>query len=98
MRRYLFSLALITLALPVFAADYPFEGQWDCEVAVFSFTKSTYNNGSEDLPIRKITPEADGYMLSFAGDYELALIVNPDGTLYWFSPASGDSFTCARLG
>ena len=36
-------------------------------------------------------------LLSFDGNYQLFVALNDNGTLYWFSPASGDSFTCARL-
>ena len=34
--------------------DLPFLGRWDCEVAEFTFTPDTYNNGSDDLPILEI--------------------------------------------
>lgn len=74
-----------------------FEGRWNCEVAEFSFTADTYNNGSDDMPITDIAVDGNGFVLSFEDNYQLYVAVNPDGTLYWFSPVSGDSFTCLRL-
>jgi hypothetical protein len=91
-------VAAALLAGPALAnAPLDFEGRWDCEVAVFTFTAETYNNGSDDMPITDIAKEGDGYILSFEDDYQLSVALNADGTLYWFSPASGDSFTCSRL-
>ncbi|RGP37740.1 hypothetical protein [Pseudotabrizicola alkalilacus] len=74
-----------------------FEGRWDCEVAQFTFTADSYNNGSDDMPITDIAADGNGFTLSFEDDYQLHVALNDDGTLYWFSPVSGDSFTCTRL-
>jgi len=82
----------------VAAEPLPFAGQWDCGVAVFRFDADTYNNGSEDMAITDIAAEDGGYVLSFEDNYQLFLSLNPDGTLSWFSPVSGDSFTCTRQG
>ncbi|MDO8884155.1 MAG: hypothetical protein U0934_01490 [Pseudotabrizicola sp.] len=75
---------------------HAFEGVWDCEVAVFTFTSDNYNTGSDDMPITDIAVDGSGFVLSFEDDYQLYVALNDDGTLYWFSPASGDSFTCLR--
>ena len=97
MRRTILSLALVACAAPGFAQTYPFNGTWDCGVAVFSFSDEIYNNGSENMPITDIAVEGDGYVLTFEDDYQLSVSKNADGTLAWFSPVSGDSFTCTAV-
>ena len=49
-------LILVTTAPSALAQtpDYPFVGKWDCEVATFTFTNTTYNNGSETLRMTKV--------------------------------------------
>ncbi|MFN3724601.1 MAG: hypothetical protein ACK4VZ_16410 [Paracoccaceae bacterium] len=76
---------------------HAFEGRWDCGVATFTFTADSYNTGSDDMPITDIAIDGTGFVLSFEDDYQLYVAVNEDGTLYWFSPASGDTFTCTRV-
>ena len=98
-------MRLLTLSLLAFLfaraayADVPlaFEGRWDCQVATFTFTAQTYDTGSDVMPINDIAIDGSGYVLSFDNNYQLFVALNDNGTLYWFSPASGDSFTCARL-
>jgi hypothetical protein len=97
MRALILSVAATVWAGATFASPYAFEGRWDCQVAEFTFTATIYNNGTEDMPITDIAAEDNGFVLSFEDDYQLSVAVNDDGTLHWFSPASGDSFTCARL-
>lgn len=83
---------------PVAADRYPFEGRWDCEVAVFSFTPQIYDNGSERLPIREIQEGSDGsYTLFFDGDYLITLSGFTATQMGWLSHESGDSFQCRRL-
>ena len=95
-------LALLAAALllppsTASAQDLPFLGTWDCEVATFTFTRTTYNNGSEDLPIEDIQEGSDGsYTLIFADDYVITLSGFTGDEMGWFSPASGDSFHCTR--
>ena len=50
--RILFATAALgaLASVPARAGTYPFEGTWNCEVAVFSFTATTYNNGSATAP------------------------------------------------
>ncbi|NEX44907.1 hypothetical protein [Pseudotabrizicola algicola] len=98
--RFLLAVCSATLlaAGPSLAAEtFAFEGRWNCEVAEFTFTADSYNNGSEDMPITDIAVDGNGFVLSFDDSYQLFVSVNPDSTLYWFSPVSGDSFTCQRL-
>lgn len=98
--RSLFSVVAALFAATGSAAlaeTYPFEGTWDCQVAIFSFSGMIYNNGSENMDITDVAADGDGYVLTFADDYQLSVSVNPDGTLAWFSPASGDAFTCTPV-
>ena len=87
-------------ALPAAAADkWPFLGRWDCGVAEFTFTRTTYNNGSDDMPIKKVEKNKDGsYTLRFADGYSIGLSGFTGKTMGWFSPESGDSFECRRIG
>lgn len=97
MRLTLLSASFALMSAPVLAQDLPFLGTWDCSVAIFSFTGTIYNNGSENMEITDISADGTGHILTFADDYQLSVAVNPDGTLNWFSPDSGDSFTCTRV-
>ncbi len=88
--------ALCTLPAAA-AARWPFLGKWDCGVAEFTFTRTTYNNGSEDMPIKKVEKTKDGsYTLRFADGYSIGLSGFTKDTMAWFSPESGDSFECRR--
>ena len=81
------------------AEDLPFVGTWNCEVATFTFTPTTYNNGSEDLAIRDRQEGTDGsYTLFFDDDYTVTLSGFSEDAMGWFSPSSGDSFQCTRTG
>ncbi len=97
MRAFLISLILSGLALPVRAAEPAFAGRWDCGVGEFRFTADSYDPGGEPMEIHDIAVEGNTYVLTFADDYQLSLEMNPDGTMAWFSPVSGDSFICRRL-
>lgn len=80
------------------AKKYPFLGEWDCEIATFIFTEQNYNNGLEDLPIRRIEGSTDGsFTLHFDDDYSISLSGISDQTMQWFSNESGDTFDCTRL-
>ena len=98
--RPLLAAALLAF-LPATASasdDLPFLGTWDCEVATFTFTPTTYDNGSEELPIEEVQEGSDGsYTLLFADDYFITLSGFTGDTMGWFSPASGDNFSCTRL-
>ena len=86
--------AMIALAGPAAAASWPFEGVWDCEIGTFTFTDTTYDTGDDPMEIVDIAPEGDTFTLTFDDNYQLSLAMNPDGTMTWFSPVSGDSFLC----
>ncbi|SFE55693.1 hypothetical protein SAMN04488523_108109 [Sulfitobacter brevis] len=93
------TLAAPAAERPVAGADsYPFEGRWSCEVAEFTFTSSTYNNGSENLPIREIQEGSDGsYTLMFDDDYMITLSGFTGSAMGWFSHSSQDNFLCQKL-
>ena len=77
---------------------FPFNGRWDCEVAIFTFDAYVYNNGEEDLPIQDIQENSDGsYTLFFAGDYFITVGDFTATTMTWLSGESGDSFSCTLL-
>ena len=76
---------------------YPFVGTWDCEVEVFTFTETTYNNGSQTLRIGNVTRDGRNYTLFFAGNYVIALAAVTDTGMTWISGKSGDQFNCRRL-
>lgn len=90
-------LPLVTAAA-AHPPDYPFVGRWDCEVAVFAFTARTYHNGSETLTIRRVAPAEGGFVLSFDGGYEIALLDVEAATMTWLSLATDDRFACRRIG
>lgn len=78
--------------------SYPFEGRWDCEVAIFTFTPRVYDNGSEVLPIQEIQEGTDGsYTLFFEGDYLITLSGFTGSEMGWYSHESGDGFGCRRI-
>lgn len=79
------------------AAPYAFVGAWDCEVATFTFTDTTYNNGSEDLPIRKITEDGGAFQLDFDDGYMISLGNVTDTTMDWVSGETYDQFACKRI-
>jgi hypothetical protein len=91
------ALVLSGLAQSRATEHLPFIGTWDSEVATFTFTPTTYNNGSEDLEILEIQEGSDGsYTLMFADDYMISLSGFTGDSMGWFSPGSGDSFQCTR--
>lgn len=105
MTRFFFAPALLALSAcvssdePGFAAPlYPFVGTWDCEVAVLTFSASTYNNGSEDLPIENVLQrDANAFVLGFADGYSIALDMDGADRMQWLSGETGDAFQCKRL-
>ena len=100
MTRPSLALALLTLfsSSAIASEDLPFVGKWDCEVATFTFTNSTYDNGSETLAFEEAQEGSDGsYTLLFEEDYMITLSGFTGDEMGWFSPASGDSFACTRV-
>ncbi|UIJ73542.1 hypothetical protein [Aurantimonas sp. HBX-1] len=97
--RSLLAAALLAMApaSALASEELPFLGTWDCEVATFTFTPTTYDNGSEEMPIEEVQEGSDGsYTLLFADDYFITLSGFTGDTMGWFSPASGDNFSCTR--
>lgn len=93
----LFILGFSSLAASA-AEDLPFVGTWDCDVATFTLTNSTYDNGSEVLDIEETQEGTDGsYTLMFKDDYTITLSGISGDEMGWFSPASGDNFNCKRV-
>jgi hypothetical protein len=93
------ALALVFAALPAAAQeDYPFVGEWDCEVATFVITNDVYNNGSEDMAILEVQEGTDGsWTLFFEGDYFFTVgDITPD-SMSWLSGESGDAFSCRKV-
>ncbi len=84
--------------LPAKAQDHPFIGAWDCGVATFSFSETTYNNGSEDMDIQEIQEGSDGsWTLMFADDYFITLSGFNGDQMGWMS-SSGETLECTRAG
>ena len=77
--------------------DYAFVGSWDCGVDVFTFTNTTYNNGSETYPIQSVSRNGRNYTLFFANNYIVALGAVTETGLTWVSGATGDQFNCVRV-
>ena len=77
------AIATLLASTATSAGDLPFLGTWDCEVAIFTFTPTTYNNGSDTL--------------LFADDYFITLSGFTGDSMGWFSEASGDNFSCTRI-
>jgi len=91
------ALVLGLMPLPLIAGPLPFEGRWDCEVGVFSFTAESYDPGDGAMDILDVAAERDGFILTFADDYQIGLEMHADGTMTWYSAVSGDSFLCRPL-
>ena len=76
---------------------YAFVGRWDCGVETFTFTNTTYNNGSETFPIQSVRRDGRNYTLRFANGYVIGLGAVTATGLTWVSGASGDQFNCTRV-
>ncbi len=77
--------------------DYPFVGKWDCEVATFTFTNTTYNNGSETLRMTKVEKKGNIYVLTFPKNYRIGLSSISATRMSWASEATGDGFNCRKV-
>jgi hypothetical protein len=95
-------LAAVALAasLPASAVaqDYPFVGEWDCEVATFVITNDVYNNGDQDMPIEEVQEGTDGtWTLFFADGYFFTVGDITADSMTWLSGESGDAFQCRKV-
>ena len=92
------ALVWAIIAIPASAAqNYPFVGKWDCEVSTFTFTNTTYDNGSETLAIRRVKRSGSNYELRLAGNYRISVGAITAKTMSWLSGETGDAFSCKRL-
>ncbi len=93
------ALAALSACAPAEApvAGYAFVGSWDCEVETFTFTDTTYHNGSETLPIKAVSQDGRNFTLYFADGYVIGLGAVTETGMTWVSGASGDQFNCRRL-
>ncbi len=41
------------------------------------------------MEILDVAADGGGYVLTFEDDYQIALTMNPDGTMEWYSAVSG---------
>ncbi|MES2914686.1 MAG: hypothetical protein V4753_06150 [Pseudomonadota bacterium] len=76
---------------------YAFVGSWDCGVDTFTFTNTTYNNGTDTYPIQNVARDGSNYTLRFGNGYVLALGAVTATGLTWVSGQSGDQFNCVRV-
>jgi hypothetical protein len=98
------------LALPLFlllsacvseptgpSEPYAFVGSWDCGVETFTFTNTTYNDGTNTYPIQNVAKNGNNYTLRFGNGYVLALGAVTATGLTWVSGQTGDQFNCVRV-
>ncbi len=77
---------------------YAFVGSWDCAGKNFTFTNTTYNDGTNTYPIRSVRRENRNYTLRFGNGFVLALGAVTETGLTWVSGTTGDTLNCRRLG
>jgi hypothetical protein len=77
-------------------AGLPFVGTWGCEVKNFTFTETTYNNGSELLKIKKIKRHGKVYSLLMENGISISLYDIQKDKMMWHSLKNGDTFECKR--
>jgi hypothetical protein len=76
---------------------YAFVGRWDCGVATFAFTNTTYNDGTNSYAIRSVARDGDNYTLYIAGGFKVGLGLVTATGLTWVSGTTGDQFNCRRV-
>lgn len=76
---------------------YAFVGSWDCGVDTFTFTNTTYNNGTDTYAIQNVARDGNNYTLRFGNGYVLALGAVTATGLTWVSGQTGDQFNCVRV-
>jgi hypothetical protein len=76
---------------------YAFVGSWNCGVETFTFTNSTYNDGTNTHPIQNVAKNGSNYTLRFANGYVVALGAVTATGLTWVSGQTGDQFNCVRV-
>ncbi len=76
---------------------YAFVGARDCGVQSFSFTNTTYTNGTDTYPIQTVSRDGRNYTLRFSNGYVITLAAVTDTGLTWVSGQTGDQFNCRRV-
>jgi hypothetical protein len=76
---------------------YAFVGSWDCGVETFTFTNTTYNDGTTTWPIQTVAKDGRNYTLRFGNGYVLGLGAVTATGLTWVSGQTGDQFNCRRV-
>jgi len=66
-------------------------------VDVFTFTNTTYNNGSRTYSIQSVSRDGRNYTLFFFDRFVVALGAVTDTGLTWVSGTTGDQFNCVRV-
>jgi hypothetical protein len=79
------------------AEPYAFVGSWDCGVEVFSFTNTSYNDGTNTYPIRSVAQDGRNYTLFIEGGFKVGLAAVTATGLTWISGTTGDQLNCRRL-
>jgi hypothetical protein len=76
---------------------YPFVGTWDCEGRNLTLTNTSYDDGSQVLPIRSVSREGRSYNLLFPNGNLIGLAAVTDTGMTWVSGKSGNQRVCRRL-
>lgn len=79
------------------ADPYPFVGSWDCGVAVFRFTDTTYDNGSQSFPIRAVARDGRNFTLWLGDGSTIGLVAVTETGLTWVSGRTGNQLNCRRV-
>jgi hypothetical protein len=79
------------------AEPYAFVGRWDCGVETFTFTNTTYNDGTNTYRIRTVAQDGKNYTLFIEGGFKVGLGLVTETGLTWVSGTTGDQFNCRRL-
>jgi hypothetical protein len=79
------------------AEPYAFVGSWDCGVQTFSFTNTTYDDGTGTYRILDVRRTDQSYRLRFANGSMIALAAVTSTGLTWVSGTTGDQFNCVRV-
>jgi hypothetical protein len=82
---------------PVPVEPYPFAGTWDCGAQTFTFTDTTWNNGTQTLPILSVARDGWNYTLFFPSGYMFALVAVTETGMTWVSGKTGNKLNCRRL-
>jgi hypothetical protein len=100
------SAAIACLSAPLLVAcgrddgpvePYAFVGIWDCGVATFVFTNTSYNNGFTTIPIRTVTQSGRNFVVYLDCGTKVALGAVTQTGLTWVSSVTGDQFNCRRV-